>query len=254
MKNRQIFSQRLREARTKKGWTQQALGAYIGVSRPRISQYESGEAYPKAPRMQRIAEGLGVTVTYLLGRDDPTYSVSNPSETCPDDESQEGSDTMGDIGDTGMEARPGVDWQSLAFRLLHIMEADKHNERERIVSRQMQVREVDAVQSRSLDTLIQEMQRVQARGPSDVSGEAAQRLTVELARLQAGTMALMDCLSAYGINLSEDFEARYRQHLVLTASQLGVDYHPDRAVADESPEVFRAWFDHENQTEPAKDE
>lgn len=57
-------------ARIKKGMTQQELAEKIGVSSNiTVSRYESGKLDPPAKRLNKIADVLGVTTDYLLGRD-----------------------------------------------------------------------------------------------------------------------------------------------------------------------------------------
>ncbi len=61
------FPQRLKQLRTESGLTLDALATCSGVSRSMISKIERGEANPTASILAQLAEGLDVTISYLLG-------------------------------------------------------------------------------------------------------------------------------------------------------------------------------------------
>ncbi|HHY95817.1 MAG TPA: helix-turn-helix transcriptional regulator [Firmicutes bacterium] len=64
--------QETRELREKHGWSQQQLADRIGTARVTITMYEAGEREPDFDTLTSIAQALGVTTDYLLGRsDDP---------------------------------------------------------------------------------------------------------------------------------------------------------------------------------------
>ena len=80
---------RLREARIEKGFTQEALGDLIGVTKGSISLYESGGRTPKLETVLELMYTLGVSADYLLGADvivevkdlsDPKYRVFTEDE------------------------------------------------------------------------------------------------------------------------------------------------------------------------------
>jgi len=56
----------VREVRQRKKWTQQELADECGVSRPRISEIESGEYNPSVETIEKIAQKLGVSITRLF--------------------------------------------------------------------------------------------------------------------------------------------------------------------------------------------
>lgn len=58
---------RIRTARKEAGLKQKELAEIIGVSESRISQYENGSQRPRVDTIQKIADGLGITPTELLG-------------------------------------------------------------------------------------------------------------------------------------------------------------------------------------------
>ena len=62
------IGERIKEARLNAGITQRELAEKLGVSFVNISQWENGTRKPKYETRQKIADALGVTVDYLLGR------------------------------------------------------------------------------------------------------------------------------------------------------------------------------------------
>jgi transcriptional regulator with XRE-family HTH domain len=63
------FSQRLKQLRTDKHWTQAQVAKKIGVTASMVSSYETDIRLPSYEVMIRIADIFGVTVDYLLGRE-----------------------------------------------------------------------------------------------------------------------------------------------------------------------------------------
>lgn len=61
---------RVRELREAKGMQQKELAIDLRVSQPTISDWESGRKVPSARSTQKLADYFGVTIDYLLGRDD----------------------------------------------------------------------------------------------------------------------------------------------------------------------------------------
>lgn len=62
--------ERLRELRLKRGMTQTQVGDLIGVSCVTIGRYEAGEREPSNAKIAALADYFGVSVDYLLGRDE----------------------------------------------------------------------------------------------------------------------------------------------------------------------------------------
>lgn len=57
---------RLRSARSAKGWSQQELAAHVGVSVAVVSRWERGDTKnPKSEHLTKAAEGLGVSLDWL---------------------------------------------------------------------------------------------------------------------------------------------------------------------------------------------
>lgn len=70
MKERSIFAKRLRQERKKKpGLSQETMSELCGFYKNTIGKYERGEAIPSADSLCQIADYLGVSTDYLLGRD-----------------------------------------------------------------------------------------------------------------------------------------------------------------------------------------
>lgn len=62
---------RMREIRKMRGLTMKQLGAQVGASEASISQYETGKHQPDNETLMKIARVLGVSLDYLMGRDEP---------------------------------------------------------------------------------------------------------------------------------------------------------------------------------------
>lgn len=60
------FGQKLREVRTAKGYTQQALAEKLYVTRQTVSRWESGNRYPDLETLKKISAELEVSVDELL--------------------------------------------------------------------------------------------------------------------------------------------------------------------------------------------
>ena len=69
MKNTNIFPQRLKELRLKKGLTQTELGKKIGIKQNSYSDWESGKNEPSLENLIKLADLLEVSVDLLLGRE-----------------------------------------------------------------------------------------------------------------------------------------------------------------------------------------
>lgn len=59
--------EKIRSIRKEKGLTQKALGELLGVTQATVGQYETNANPPKIETLQRIADALGVPVSYLIG-------------------------------------------------------------------------------------------------------------------------------------------------------------------------------------------
>ncbi len=65
-----IFIERLLEQRTLNGYTQKQLAEMLGITQPSYIRYENGTSEPTQENLVKLADIFGVSVDYLLGRDD----------------------------------------------------------------------------------------------------------------------------------------------------------------------------------------
>ncbi|MGQ9778272.1 MAG: helix-turn-helix domain-containing protein [Bacillota bacterium] len=99
---------RLKEARLARRLSQAELGRLIGVGKSAISQYEHGLRNPDGKVLLRLAEVLGTSVDWLLGRADdgtavregrvaygPEVPVSSPP--APEKEEKENEDFLAEL-------------------------------------------------------------------------------------------------------------------------------------------------------------
>ena len=62
------FSERLRQLRTERGWSQQVLANHLKVSKSSINMYERGEREPGIELLESVADTFNVDMDYLIGR------------------------------------------------------------------------------------------------------------------------------------------------------------------------------------------
>lgn len=67
------FSQRLKKLRTDKHLTQAQVAQRVGVTASMVSSYETDIRLPSYDVMIRLADLFGVTVDYLLGREEKRF-------------------------------------------------------------------------------------------------------------------------------------------------------------------------------------
>lgn len=72
--------ERLKTLRKSKGLSMKELGSSFGLAESTISLYENGKRQPDNDTILKFAEYFGVSVDYLLGREEKTPSDSNLSE------------------------------------------------------------------------------------------------------------------------------------------------------------------------------
>ncbi len=65
-----VFAERLKELRKERGVSQAELGKSLQVSFSVVCYWETDRSEPTAPNLVKIADYFGVTVDYLLGRED----------------------------------------------------------------------------------------------------------------------------------------------------------------------------------------
>lgn len=64
----EVFARRLKEEREKRGWTQEYMANLLSIKIGTLSGYERNYRTPDLNMVNKIADLLGVTVDYLLGR------------------------------------------------------------------------------------------------------------------------------------------------------------------------------------------
>ena len=57
----------IRDARLRKGFTQEELAHEMGVTQAAVSQWESGVTIPRTCDLLKLSEVLGISVSELLG-------------------------------------------------------------------------------------------------------------------------------------------------------------------------------------------
>jgi len=71
-------SERIKQTRKRLGYSQDVLGAKVGVSRVAVSQWERGESSPSGRYLNDLAAALGVSVDWLLtGKDGEVGGVND---------------------------------------------------------------------------------------------------------------------------------------------------------------------------------
>ena len=75
-----MFALRLKELREKKGLSQKAFSAKLGVSQSTVGMWESQKREPNFETTEKIANFFGVSTDYLLGRTDEPKPVDLDKE------------------------------------------------------------------------------------------------------------------------------------------------------------------------------
>lgn len=74
----ETLSERLFRLRNEKGLSQEAAAEAAGVSRVALTRYENGQRMPKMNILDSLAKVYGVTVDYLMGRDETAHQQPEP--------------------------------------------------------------------------------------------------------------------------------------------------------------------------------
>lgn len=72
---------RISEAREARGWTQTQLAQAIGTTQQTVQRWESGQVDPKISQVEAVSNALGITMSFLLGVDEPKRPEINPEDT-----------------------------------------------------------------------------------------------------------------------------------------------------------------------------
>lgn len=74
-----IFVARIKYEREKRGWSQKYIAEQTGIPSSNISRYETGERKPDIATLVTLANFMGCSVDYLLGRSDDA-AVQSPTQ------------------------------------------------------------------------------------------------------------------------------------------------------------------------------
>ena len=75
----------LKSLRENAGYSQAAFARKIGVAQSTVGNWESGSREPNIETLNKLSDFFGVSVDYLLGRDNPPEKKEKPS-TLTDEE------------------------------------------------------------------------------------------------------------------------------------------------------------------------
>ena len=93
---------RLKELRIGKGLLQRDIAEVLNCSTPVYCRYEKGEREPQFDIIKKLADFYGVTVDYILGRDDPPALAEK--ETAPADKMAEAKQLLEGLNDEQYQA------------------------------------------------------------------------------------------------------------------------------------------------------
>ena len=71
---------RLKELRTEKNVPQSAVAEFLGITQPAYANYERGTRKPDPEILSKLADYFGVSVDYLLGREEHTPTLDEQLE------------------------------------------------------------------------------------------------------------------------------------------------------------------------------
>jgi len=74
------LGEKIRQARLEHNWTQKELAVKVGISERALYSYEQKGIMPRAKNMSKMAEVLGVSLTYLM---DSLEAVQEPADPNP---------------------------------------------------------------------------------------------------------------------------------------------------------------------------
>ena len=78
-----VFSERLRQARMMRNITQEQLAEMADIARTMIGRYETTDQLPAVDTLIRIADALGTSTDFLLGRTDAMDAPFIPNYVAP---------------------------------------------------------------------------------------------------------------------------------------------------------------------------
>lgn len=76
-----VFVERLKVARTKRGLNQEGLARLANLQASAISHFETGTRKPSFDNLRRLADALAVTTDYLIGRVENEQDLARSADT-----------------------------------------------------------------------------------------------------------------------------------------------------------------------------
>lgn len=73
----EAFAKRLKELRMQKGLSQKEFAKTVDIHPVHYNRYEKGATFPTAETLTRLADGLGVSVDYLLDGEEIDAAIAN---------------------------------------------------------------------------------------------------------------------------------------------------------------------------------
>lgn len=93
----EMFQVRLKALRERAGLSQAALAKKVGVGQSTVGMWESGRNKPENAKLEALANLLGVSTDYLLGRSDVAEPAKNQPIADGDELDRELIDLMRDL-------------------------------------------------------------------------------------------------------------------------------------------------------------
>ncbi|MED2945468.1 helix-turn-helix transcriptional regulator [Bacillus swezeyi] len=70
-----MFGERLKKCRKLKGYSQEEMAGFLGITRQGYGKYEIGKSEPDIPTLEKLSNILGVSVDYLVKGEDTQTKV-----------------------------------------------------------------------------------------------------------------------------------------------------------------------------------
>ncbi len=70
-----MIGERLKRARTDRGWTLEAVARLCGLSAPSLSEFETGKREPRLVHLETLAQAFGLPVGWFFGPETPASDV-----------------------------------------------------------------------------------------------------------------------------------------------------------------------------------
>lgn len=105
MSDSKTMQERLRCLRAKSGENQEKVAEACGISRIALARYEGGQRAPQAAILAKLAEYYGVTIDYLMGREQQSPQTEKALSGFPYDQQEraEGIALLGSLSQEELE-------------------------------------------------------------------------------------------------------------------------------------------------------